>query len=112
VTGHHLVRRAPPRAGEPTAEEPTADELAAGGRPLTAKAEWRRPGRLAVPGATAYRVVLGDERARIGPRERTIGDTRIRALPCPSGLCAHRTPTTPAEEPGRPRAPAFAPSAA
>lgn len=49
-------------------------------------------------GVTAYRVAFGDRKAAIGRQERTIGTTRVWALPNPSGLNAHWTTATMAEE--------------
>ncbi|MFD7316132.1 G/U mismatch-specific DNA glycosylase [Streptomyces sp. NPDC059883] len=86
------------------ADELTAEEFREGGRILTAKVGRLRPGWLAVVGITAYRTALDDKKARIGPQERTIGDTRIWALPNPSGLNAHWTLETMAEEFARLRA--------
>jgi TDG/mug DNA glycosylase family protein len=40
----------------------------------------------------------------VGPQERTIGDTRVWVLPNPSGLNAHWTAQTMAEEFARLRA--------
>ncbi|MFH8570585.1 G/U mismatch-specific DNA glycosylase [Streptomyces sp. NPDC017993] len=90
------------------ADELTAEELREGGRLLEEKVARLRPGRLAVAGVTAYRVAFGDKRATIGPQERTLGATRIWVLPNPSGLNAHWTPATMAEEYGRLREVAFA----
>ncbi|MFI5757693.1 G/U mismatch-specific DNA glycosylase [Streptomyces sp. NPDC051569] len=83
------------------ADELTDEEYREGGRILTAKVERLRPRWLAVVGVTAYRTAFGDRKARIGPQERTIGGTRIWALPNPSGLNAHWTAATMAEEFGR-----------
>jgi TDG/mug DNA glycosylase family protein len=83
------------------ADELSAEEFREGGRILTAKVEKWRPTWLAVVGVTAYRTVFNDKKARIGPQERTIGSTRIWALPNPSGLNAHWTARTMAEEFGR-----------
>ncbi|MFJ1916784.1 G/U mismatch-specific DNA glycosylase [Streptomyces sp. NPDC088147] len=80
------------------ADELTAEEFREGGRILTAKVERLRPSWLAVVGIMAYRTAFDDKKARIGPQERTIGDTRIWALPNPSGLNAHWTAETMAEE--------------
>ncbi|MEU6854128.1 G/U mismatch-specific DNA glycosylase [Actinacidiphila alni] len=87
-------------AGRATAraDELTADELVEGGRRLTAKVEEYRPAWLAVLGVTAYRVAFADKHARVGPQERTIGTTRVWALPSPSGLNAHWSPAALAEE--------------
>ncbi|MDT9684358.1 G/U mismatch-specific DNA glycosylase [Streptomyces sp. TRM76323] len=89
----NVVARATARA-----DELTDDEFREGGRLLTAKVERLRPRWLAVVGVTAYRVAFGDRKAVTGPQERTIGDTRIWVLPNPSGLNAHWTAQTMAEE--------------
>lgn len=52
-------------------------------------------------GVTAYRVAFAEPRARIGPQERTIGGTRIWALPNPSGLNAGWSTQAMTEEYGR-----------
>jgi TDG/mug DNA glycosylase family protein len=57
-----------------------------------------------VVGVTAYRTAFGDRRAVIGPQDRTVGATRVWALPNPSGLNAHWTADTMAEEFARLRA--------
>ncbi|MCX4552467.1 G/U mismatch-specific DNA glycosylase [Streptomyces sp. NBC_01387] len=92
----NVVARASARA-----DELSADEYREGGRALTAKVQKLRPRWLAVVGVTAYRTAFGDLKARIGPQTRTIGSTRIWALPNPSGLNAHWTAQTMAEEYGR-----------
>ncbi|WP_406639686.1 G/U mismatch-specific DNA glycosylase [Amycolatopsis sp. WGS_07] len=86
------------------ADELTDDELREGGQILTAKVKKYRPRWLAVVGITAYRVAFGDRRAAVGPQDRTIGTTNVWLLPNPSGLNAHWTPKTLAEEFGRLRA--------
>ena len=92
----NVVARATARA-----DELTSEEYLEGGRLLSAKVERLRPRRLAVVGVTAYRAAFGDRKARIGPQERMIGDTRVWVLPNPSGLNAHWTAATMAEEFGR-----------
>ncbi|MFJ3583543.1 G/U mismatch-specific DNA glycosylase [Streptomyces sp. NPDC090127] len=89
----NVVARASARA-----DELTDEEFREGGRLLTRRVERLRPGWLAVVGITAYRTAFGERRAVIGPQERTIGGTRIWALPNPSGLNAHWTLETMAEE--------------
>ncbi|MCB5909207.1 G/U mismatch-specific DNA glycosylase [Streptomyces pinistramenti] len=89
------------------ADELTAAEYREGGRLLAEKVARLRPQWLAVAGVTAYRVAFGDKHAAIGPQQRTLGRTRIWALPNPSGLNAHWTLATMAEEYGRLRAAAF-----
>ncbi|WP_406141811.1 G/U mismatch-specific DNA glycosylase [Streptomyces sp. NBC_01089] len=92
----NVVARASARA-----DELSADEYREGGRILTAKVERLKPRWLAVVGVTAYRTAFREPKARIGPQTRTIGSTRIWALPNPSGLNAHWTAATMAEEYGR-----------
>lgn len=89
----NVVARATARA-----DELSAEEFREGGRILTAKVERLRPQWLAVVGITAYRTAFGVPKAVIGPQERTIGTTRIWALPNPSGLNAHWTAASMAEE--------------
>ncbi|MER7197510.1 double-stranded uracil-DNA glycosylase [Streptomyces sp. CB01635] len=95
----NVVARATARA-----DELSGQEYRDGGRLLTAKVERLRPRWLAVVGVTAYRSAFGEPKARIGPQERMIGGTRVWALPNPSGLNAHWTAATMAEEYGRLRA--------
>jgi TDG/mug DNA glycosylase family protein len=92
----NVVARATARA-----DELTAEEYVEGGRLLTAKVERLRPRWLAVVGVTSYRAAFGDRKAAVGPQERTIGASRVWVLPNPSGLNAHWTATTMAEEFGR-----------
>ncbi|MFF2383839.1 G/U mismatch-specific DNA glycosylase [Streptomyces sp. NPDC058108] len=99
----NVVARATARA-----DELTADEYREGGRLLGAKVERLRPRWLAVVGVTAYRSAFGERRAVIGPQERTIGSSRVWVLPNPSGLNAHWTAATMAEEFGRLRSAAAA----
>ncbi|MFC9843088.1 G/U mismatch-specific DNA glycosylase [Streptomyces sp. NPDC127595] len=95
----NVVARATARA-----DELTAEEYREGGRLLTAKVERLRPRWLAVVGVTAYRAAFDDRKAAIGPHERRIGASRVWVLPNPSGLNAHWTAATMAEEYGRLRA--------
>ncbi|GHJ39114.1 G/U mismatch-specific DNA glycosylase [Streptomyces sp. TS71-3] len=92
----NVVARATARA-----DELTDEEYREGGRLLAGKVARLRPGWLAVAGIGAYRTAFGDRRAAIGPQETTIGDTRVWVLPNPSGLNAHWTAATMAEEFGR-----------
>lgn len=89
----NVVARASARA-----DELSAEEYREGGRILTAKVERLRPRYLAVVGVTAYRTAFDDRKARIGPQARTIGGSRVWVLPNPSGLNAHWTAETMAEE--------------
>ncbi|MFE2374221.1 G/U mismatch-specific DNA glycosylase [Streptomyces sp. NPDC059398] len=95
----NVVARASARA-----DELSAEEYREGGRVLTAKVERLRPRWLAVVGVTAYRTAFREPKARIGSQTRAIGSTRIWVLPNPSGLNAHWTAATMAEEYGRLRA--------
>jgi TDG/mug DNA glycosylase family protein len=74
------------------ADELTDDELREGGQLLAAKVREYRPRWLAVVGITAYRTAFGFPKARVGRQEHRIGETRVWALPNPSGLNAHWTP--------------------
>ncbi|MER5893006.1 G/U mismatch-specific DNA glycosylase, partial [Streptomyces sp. NPDC001876] len=89
----NVVARATARA-----DELSTAEFRDGGELLSAKVEQLGPSWLAVVGITAYRTAFGERRAQIGPQERTIGGTRVWALPNPSGLNAHWTVRTMAEE--------------
>ncbi|WP_318218676.1 G/U mismatch-specific DNA glycosylase [Streptomyces sp. SCL15-6] len=101
----NVVARASARA-----DELTAEEYREGGRQLALKVARLRPRWLAVVGVTAYRAAFDDlphsrlrssggtPMARVGPQERTIGGTRLWVLPNPSGLNAHWTAQTMAEE--------------
>ncbi|MFD0426214.1 G/U mismatch-specific DNA glycosylase [Streptomyces parvus] len=89
----NVVARATARA-----DELDAEEFRQGGADLTAKVERLAPQWLAVVGITAYRTAFGEPRARIGHQVRTIGGARVWALPNPSGLNAHWTVQTMAEE--------------
>ncbi|SED84709.1 G/U mismatch-specific DNA glycosylase [Streptomyces sp. TLI_105] len=89
----NVVARATARA-----DELSREEYREGGRLLVEKVERLEPRWLAVVGVTAYRTAFGEPKATIGPQDRTIGSTRIWALPNPSGLNAHWTTATMAEE--------------
>lgn len=100
----NVVARATARA-----DELSVEEYREGGRLLSEKVEQLRPRWLAVVGVTAYRAAFVDRKAQVGPQERTIGDSRVWVLPNPSGLNAHWTAATMAEEFGRLRETAQAP---
>nr|WP_239106608.1 G/U mismatch-specific DNA glycosylase [Streptomyces rubrogriseus] len=89
----NVVARASARA-----DELTAEEYREGGRLLARKVARLRPGWLAVVGVTAYRAAFDEPKARVGPQERTFGSTRVWVLPNPSGLNAHWTAQTMAQE--------------
>ncbi|GAA2341757.1 G/U mismatch-specific DNA glycosylase [Streptomyces kunmingensis] len=95
----NVVARATARA-----DELSTEEYLEGGRLLAEKVARLRPRWLAVVGVTAYRSAFQEPKARIGPQERTIGGARVWALPNPSGLNAHWTARTMAEEFARLRA--------
>ncbi|MYW68549.1 G/U mismatch-specific DNA glycosylase [Streptomyces sp. SID8379] len=95
----NVVARATARA-----DELSAEEYREGGRLLEEKVARLRPAWLAVVGVTAYRAAFHDPKAKIGPQERTVGGARVWALPNPSGLNAHWTAATMAEEFARLRA--------
>jgi TDG/mug DNA glycosylase family protein len=81
-----------------TAAELTPEELAEGGGILQAFVREHAPRAVAVLGVTAYRTAFGDKKAAIGPQDVTIGGSRLWVLPNPSGLNAHYTAATLAEE--------------
>lgn len=89
----NVVARASARA-----DELDDEEFREGGRLLTAKVQRWEPRWLAVVGVTAYRTAFSHKKARIGPQERTIGETRIWVLPNPSGLNAHWSAAAMAQE--------------
>ncbi|WEV24001.1 G/U mismatch-specific DNA glycosylase [Streptomyces sp. 71268] len=95
----NVVARASARA-----DELGADEYREGGRILREKVARLRPAWLAVVGVTAYRVAFDDRKAQVGPQDASLGDTRVWVLPNPSGLNAHWSLETMAEEYGRLRA--------
>ncbi|WP_328936195.1 MULTISPECIES: G/U mismatch-specific DNA glycosylase [unclassified Streptomyces] len=92
----NVVARATARA-----DELSPEEYREGGRLLASKLTGWKPRWLAVLGVTAYRAAFDDKKAQVGPQERTFGDTRVWVLPNPSGLNAHWTAATMAEEFGR-----------
>ncbi len=80
------------------ADELSAEEVVAGGAELRAKVLALRPAWLAVVGVTAYRTAFAAPRARVGRQDERVGDTGVWVLPNPSGLNAHYTAQTLAEE--------------
>ncbi len=86
------------------ADELTAEEFREGARILTAKAAKYRPAWIAVVGITAYRTAFGRPSAQIGPQAERIAESRVWALPNPSGLNAHWSAAALAEEFARFRA--------
>jgi TDG/mug DNA glycosylase family protein len=75
-----------------TAAELSAEEYVKGGRSLRAKTLRFRPRFLAILGIGAYRTAFAQPKAQLGLQSETIGDTRVWALPNPSGLNAHYQP--------------------
>jgi double-stranded uracil-DNA glycosylase len=80
----NIVARATARA-----DELTRDELRAGARRLTELAGRHAPKFVAVVGISAYRTAFDRPKARIGPQEERIAESRLWVLPNPSGLNAH-----------------------
>ena len=80
------------------ADELSAAEVVDGGVVLREKVLSLAPRWLAVVGVTAYRTAFGAPKAQVGPQEAAIGATRVWVLPNPSGLNAHYTADTLAEE--------------
>jgi double-stranded uracil-DNA glycosylase len=83
------------------AAELTAAELAEGGMILEKFVARHEPRLVAVLGVTAYRTAFARPKARIGPQEAVLGGARLWILPNPSGLNAHYTAATLAEEFGK-----------
>ncbi|MEU5862525.1 G/U mismatch-specific DNA glycosylase [Nonomuraea sp. NPDC047529] len=92
-----------PRASA-KASELSRDELVEGGRALAEKVAESGPRVLAVLGISAYRTAFERRKAVIGPQPEQVGEARVWVLPNPSGLNAHWTVTTIAEEMARLRA--------
>ena len=89
----NVVARATARA-----DELSDAELREGGEVLAAKTARLRPAWLAVVGVTAYRTAFGQARAAVGPQDLTAGGARLWVLPNPSGLNAHWSADSLAEE--------------
>lgn len=73
------------------ADELSVEEYREGARILTAKAAEYRPAWIAIVGITAYRTAFERRTAQIGPQDARIADSRVWALPNPSGLNARWT---------------------
>ena len=71
------------------ADELSANELIHGARRLRAKVARYRPGVVAFLGLQAYRVALGNPRAKVGRQRETLEGAAVWVLPNPSGLNAH-----------------------
>ncbi|MHA7632697.1 G/U mismatch-specific DNA glycosylase [Corallococcus sp. M7] len=71
-----------------SADQLDAEEYAEGAKSLARKVKRYRPKYLAVLGLGAYRTAFSRPKAKFGPQEETLGDTRLWVLPNPSGLNA------------------------
>ena len=80
------------------ADELTPDEIRVGGRVLAEKVAKYQPRWVAVLGIGAYRTAFARKRAEIGPQQEPLSGSRVWVLPNPSGLNAHWTAATLAEE--------------
>ena len=99
----NIVRRATARA-----DELSRDELRTGGQELLATVARVRPEVVAVAGITAYRTAFGQPKARTGRQETPPADlwgdndpwsgAEVWVVPNPSGLNAHHTVDTLADE--------------
>lgn len=89
----NLVSRATARAAELA-----PDELRRGAAALAEKVSRLRPAWLAVVGITAYRAGFGRPAAVIGRQADRLGPSGIWVLPNPSGLNAHYTAASLADE--------------
>jgi TDG/mug DNA glycosylase family protein len=86
------------------ADELTPDEIREGGQLLTEKVATYQPHWVAILGIGAYRTAFDRKRAEIGPQQEALSGSRVWVLPNPSGLNAHWTAATLAEEFARLRA--------
>jgi double-stranded uracil-DNA glycosylase len=86
------------------ADELTPQEIREGGQVLTEKVAKYRPQWVAVLGIGAYRTAFSRKDAAVGPQPEPLADSRVWVLPNPSGLNAHWTAATLAEEFARLRA--------
>lgn len=77
------------RRATASASELSREEIVEGGERLVKRVEKYRPRILAVLAMTAYRIAFNRPKAKLGPQEEKIGDTRIWLLPNPSGLNAN-----------------------
>ena len=98
LTGYGLgITNIAPRATAQAAEL-TAEELRAGGARLLALVEARRPRFVAIAGITAYRTGFARPKAVIGRQPEGLGTAHLWVLPNPSGLNAHKTALTLADD--------------
>ena len=75
------------------ADELTNEEVVAGGQRLLATIQEYRPRVVAILGIGSYRIAFNRPRAVIGQQPQPLGSAILWALPNPSGLNAHYTPT-------------------
>lgn len=80
------------------ADELEPQELRIGGQVLAGKVAEYRPRWVAVLGIGAYRTAFGRKDATIGPQPQTLSGSRVWVLPNPSGLNAHWTAASLAEQ--------------
>ena len=80
------------------AAELDAKELREGGRLLRAKVEVLAPQWLAIAGVGAFAAAFGRKKVIVGLQDLALGRTGLWVLPNPSGLNAHYTPATLADE--------------
>ena len=86
-----------PRATAQAAEL-TAEELREGGQRLMALVAARRPAFVAILGVTAYRTAFARPKAPIGPQPDSLATARLWVLPNPSGLNAHTSVSSLAQD--------------
>jgi TDG/mug DNA glycosylase family protein len=89
----NLVARATARASELS-----ADELRSGAGRLEQTVERVRPAVVAIAGVTAYRTAFRRPGATLGRQEVDLAGVEVWAVPNPSGLNAHETVDTLAEQ--------------
>ncbi len=89
----NVVPRATARA-----DELDPAEFRAGGQILAGKVARYQPRWVAVLGIGAYRTAFGRKDATIGPQREELSGSRVWVLPNPSGLNAHWTAATLAEQ--------------
>jgi len=89
----NLVQRASARA-----DELNPAELVIGGQRLERLVRKHSPRRVAVVGITAFRIAYDRPHATVGPQDEQLAGAHLWVLPNPSGLNAHYTVDTLAEE--------------
>src|SRR5690606_24986485 len=89
----NLVRRATARA-----DELTTEEIRAGGEQLVALVARIRPAGVAIAGSSAYRQAFGARKAVTGLQPEPLAGSELWVVPNPSGLNAHHTRASLADE--------------